>query len=101
MFPDFLRANGEVVLGGTAYHNNFDTRVNADDTRHILETTSQLMPSLKVSAVFVTIHCRLHIYLVLPEGFQCFDPQSCQKGLLAVTIIWQLGARMSKTYNRF
>ncbi|KAK2558302.1 D-aspartate oxidase [Acropora cervicornis] len=39
--------NGEVVLGGTAYHNNFDTRVNADDTRHILESTSQLVPSLK------------------------------------------------------
>lgn len=45
----FFRANGEVVLGGTAYHNNFDTRVNADDTRHILESTSQLVPSLKVS----------------------------------------------------
>lgn len=41
------QANGEVVLGGTAYHNNFDTRVNADDTRHILESTSQLVPSLK------------------------------------------------------
>jgi len=45
------QANGEVVLGGTAYHNNFDTRVNADDTRHILETTSQLMPSLKRAPV--------------------------------------------------
>ena len=45
----FFRANGEVVLGGTGYHNNFDTKVSADDTRHILEVTSKLIPSLKVS----------------------------------------------------
>ncbi|XP_068679673.1 D-amino acid oxidase-like isoform X1 [Montipora foliosa] len=45
------QANGEVVLGGTAYHNNFDTRVDADDTRHILEATSQLVPSLKRAKV--------------------------------------------------
>lgn len=47
----FARANGEVVLGGTGYHNNFDLRVSADDTRHILEATSQLIPSLKVSKI--------------------------------------------------
>ena len=47
----FVRANGEVVLGGTGYHNNFDLRVSADDTRHILEATSQLIPSLKVSKI--------------------------------------------------
>ncbi|KAJ7374087.1 hypothetical protein OS493_009418 [Desmophyllum pertusum] len=40
------QANGEVILGGTAYHNNSDTKVSADDTRHILEVTRQLMPSL-------------------------------------------------------
>ena len=45
----FLRANGEVILGGTAYHNNSDTKVSADDTRHILEVTRQLVPSLAVS----------------------------------------------------
>lgn len=47
----FVRANGEVVLGGTGYHNNFDLRVSADDTRQILEATSQLIPSLKVSKI--------------------------------------------------
>lgn len=45
------QANGEVVLGGTGYHNNFDLRVSADDTRHILEATSQLIPSLKRARV--------------------------------------------------
>ncbi|XP_020631851.1 D-amino-acid oxidase-like isoform X1 [Orbicella faveolata] len=45
------QANGEVVLGGTGYHNNFDTKVSADDTRHILEVTSKLIPSLKRAPV--------------------------------------------------
>ena len=43
------RANGEVVLGGTGYHHNSDTRISADDTRHILEVTRELVPSLAVS----------------------------------------------------
>ena len=60
-FSFLFRANGEVVLGGTAYHNNFDTRVDADDTRHILEATSQLVPSLKVSVIFhVCLAQRVH-----------------------------------------
>ncbi|PFX20957.1 D-aspartate oxidase-like isoform X1 [Stylophora pistillata] len=40
------QANGEVVLGGTGYHQTSDTKISADDTRHILEVTRELVPSL-------------------------------------------------------
>ena len=42
-----LRIN-EIVVGGTKQHGNFSEVLSPDDTAHILNVTSQLVPSIKV-----------------------------------------------------
>ena len=38
-----------VVLGGTAYKDDFNLEVEDSDRKHILEGTQKIYPSLKVS----------------------------------------------------
>ena len=40
-----------VVLGGTAYKDDFNLEVEESDRKHILEGTQKLLPSLKVNFV--------------------------------------------------